>query len=68
MRIRKLMICLFAANFGKDMMIQNRYILFTNEIQGLKGFELMTIAGALSTYHTTTTVYFRHNIQLTNIS
>ena len=50
------------------MMIQNRYILFTNEIQGLKGFEPITIAGPSSTYHTTTSVYFRHKIQLTNIS
>ena len=68
MRIRKLMICLFAASFGKDMMIQNRNILFTNEIQGLKGFESMSIVGTTSTYHTLSSVYFRHKTQLTNIS
>ena len=46
------------------MMIQNRNILFTNEIQGLKGFESMTIAGTSSTYHTLSPVFFRHQNKL----
>ena len=50
------------------MIRKHRNILTINEIQGLKGFETMTIAGPSSTYHTTTSVYFRHKIQLTNIS
>ena len=50
------------------MIRKHRNILTINEIQGLKGFETMTIAGTSSTYHTTISVFFRHKIQLTNIS
>ena len=49
---------------GKEMMIQNLNILFTNEIQGLKGFESMTIAGTSSTYHTLSSVCFRRQDKL----